>query len=166
MGGIRRAAMGISRGDKKRNLNFIMSFIRTFDVLNRYLELELFKYKTSPIRFAVMNAMIVHGGQMTPTAISKWTYRSPRTITSMLDSLEQDGLIRREPNTKDRRSINAVVTEKGWEHTSKLIPAVDRIDQRALSCLSEDELNTLNNIHKKLRKHVLVEIDKSNAGTQ
>lgn len=158
--------MGINKEDRKRNLNFLMSFIRTFDVLNRYLEIGLFKYKTSPIRFAVMNAIIVHGGQMTPTAISKWTYRSPRTVTSMLDSLERDGLIRREPNTKDRRSRIAVVTKKGWDITRKLIPAVDEIDQRALSCLSEDELNTLNNIHKKFRKHLLIEIDKSNAGTQ
>lgn len=153
--------MGISKEDEKGNLNFIMAFIRTLDILNRYLEIELMKYKTSPIRFAVMNTIIVHGGRMVPTAISKWVYRSPRTVTSMLDSLERDGLIRREPNTKDRRSINVVVTEEGWDDVSKKIPVAEEIDRRALSCLSEDELDTLSSILKKLRRHLLSEIEKT-----
>jgi len=152
--------MSISKENGKRNLNFVMSFIRTFDILNRYLEIELMKYKTSPIRFAVMNAIIVHGGRMVPTAISKWTYRAPRTVTSMLDSLERDGLVRREPNTKDRRSINVVVTEKGWENTNTLIPATEEINRKALSCLSEEELNTLSGILKKLRSHLLAETER------
>ncbi len=153
--------MGISKGSK--NLNSIMSFIRTFDILHRYLELELMKYKTSPIRFAIMNAIIVHGGQMVPTAIGKWTYRAPRTVTSMLDSLERDGLIRREPNANDRRSINVVVTEKGWDDISKKILVAEEINQRALSCLSEDELETLSSILKKFRSHLLSEITKRNS---
>jgi len=153
--------MSISKEDGKGNLNFIMSFIRTFDILNRYLEIELMKYKTSPIRFAVMNAIVIHGGRMVPTAISKWVYRAPRTVTSMIDSLERDGLIRREPNTKDRRSINIVVTEEGWDETSKKAPVAEEMDRRALSCLSEEELNTLSGILKKLRRHLLSEIEKT-----
>ena len=138
-----------------------MSFMRTFDIMNRYLEIELMNYKTSPIRFAVMNAIVVHGGRMVPTAISKWVYRAPRTITSMIDSLERDGLIRRELNTKDRRSINVVVTEKGWDDASKKGSVAEEIDRRVLSCLSEEELNTLSGILKKLRRHLLSEIERS-----
>lgn len=154
-------AMGISKEDGKRNLNFVMSFMRTFDILNRLLEIELAKYKTSPIRFAVMNAIVVRGVRMVPTAISKWVYRTPRTVTSMLDSLERNGLVCRESNSKDRRSINAVVTEKGWDEVSKMIPVIEEIDRRVLSSLSEDELNTLSSILKKLRRHLLSEIEKT-----
>lgn len=128
------------KDDANRELNYIMSFIRTFDTLNRYLEIELSRLGTSPIRFAVMNAIIVHGGRMTPTDISKWTYRTPRTVTSMLDSLERDGLIRREPNTSDRRSKVAVVTKKGWDTTNRITPVVEEISRKALSCLSGDEI--------------------------
>lgn len=153
--------MSISEEVGEKNLNFVMSFIRTFDILNRYLEIQLMEYKTSPIRFAVMNAIIVHGGRMVPTAIGKWIYRMPRTVTSMLDSLERDGLVRREPNAKDRRSINIVVTQEGWEHTNMLIPKTEEINRKALSCLSEDEIDTLSSILKKLRSHLLTEIEKT-----
>jgi len=37
----------------------------------------------------------------------------PRTITDIADVLERDGLIRREPDASDRRSIQAVMTHKG-----------------------------------------------------
>jgi DNA-binding MarR family transcriptional regulator len=37
----------------------------------------------------------------------------PRTITDIADVLERDGLIRREPDASDRRSIHAVMTSKG-----------------------------------------------------
>ncbi|HET7419416.1 MAG TPA: MarR family transcriptional regulator [Candidatus Dormibacteraeota bacterium] len=37
----------------------------------------------------------------------------PRTITGVVDVLERDGLIRRRPDANDRRSIHAVLTERG-----------------------------------------------------
>ena len=139
-------------------LGITMSFIRTFDILNRYLELELVKYGTSPIRFAVMNAIILHGGSMTPTAISKWVYRSPRTITSMLDSLERDGLIKREANKKNRRSTVITVTKKGWDVTKKIVPANEELSQSVLSCLDDKQIETLKVVLKQLRKHLLRQI--------
>ena len=46
----------------------------------------------------------------------------PRTITDIADVLERDGLIRREPDATDRRSIHAVMTEKG----AKLVQSLRR----------------------------------------
>jgi DNA-binding MarR family transcriptional regulator len=46
----------------------------------------------------------------------------PRTITDIADVLERDGLIRREPDATDRRSIHAVMTGKG----AKLVESMRR----------------------------------------
>ncbi|MBI2829855.1 MAG: MarR family transcriptional regulator [Chloroflexi bacterium] len=142
------------------DIGFLMSFMRTYDALNRYLELRLMKWKTSPIRFAVLNAIVGHGGEMTPGEISRWTFRSPRTVTSMLDSLERDGLIRREANPKDRRSIWVVVTPKGLKHTERMALRSEAISQDALSGLEPDEIDKLDAIVRKWRKHLFAEIDK------
>src|SRR3989304_5850955 len=101
------------QGEEQKNATFVMSFLRTGDALNRYLELELAKWQSSPIRFAVMNALLANGGEMTPKEISRRTYRAPRTITSMIDSLERDGLVRREANPAARRAIRLVVPATG-----------------------------------------------------
>ena len=150
--------------DKTENLGIIMSFMHTYDVLNRYLEIELAKLGTSPIRFATMNAIIIHGGSMTPTAISRWLFRSPRTVTSMLDSLEKDGFIERQVNRKDRRSIIIKVTKKGWEATNKIVPITEQISQKALSGLDDDQVETLQFVQEKFRKHLLSQIDTGKRG--
>lgn len=95
---------------------------------------------------------------MSPTAISKRVFRSPRTITSTLDSLERDGLVRREPNPTDRRGVNVVVTEKGWKSARTMAPVAQEISKRILSCFTEHELETAVGLLRKLRKHALAEI--------
>jgi DNA-binding MarR family transcriptional regulator len=142
-------------------IRVVMSIARTADVLNRYLEIELAKHGSSPIRFGVMNALFVHGGTMTPTAISKWTFREKHTISAMLHVLERIGLIRREPNTNDGRSVNIVVTEKGWNSTEKMIPVSEEISYKVLSCFDDEQIETLVNLLKHLRKHLFKQINEA-----
>jgi DNA-binding MarR family transcriptional regulator len=149
--------------NKKLKINYIVRLLNSFDVLNRYLEIEMAKADTSPIRFAVMNALATRGGNMIPKDISKLIYRTPRTITSMLDTLEREGMIRREPNALDRRSIVINVTEKGWKRVAKIIPSVDDISEKALDVLSEEEMDSLYNVLTKLRKYLMEEISKGNS---
>jgi DNA-binding MarR family transcriptional regulator len=43
---------------------------------------------------------------------------TPRNITGLVDHLERDGLVERIPDTEDRRSVRARLTEKGRETIS------------------------------------------------
>lgn len=141
-----------------RGTRVVMSIVRTADVLNRYLEIELAKQGSSPIRFGVMNALFVHGGTMTPTAISKWMFRAKQSVTAMLYILEGIGFIQREPSEDDGRSVNIVVTEEGWKATGSMIPIAEELSQRALSCLDEEQIETLVNLLRQLRKHLFKQI--------
>jgi len=145
----------------KRGTEIVMSIVRTSDVLNRFLEIELAKHGSSPIRFGVMNALFVHGGKMTPTTISKWTFRAKHTISSMLHVLEDIGFICREPNVNDRRSVNIVITEKGWDATEKMIPVSEEINHKVLSCFDDEQIETLMNLLKQLRKHLFKQTNDS-----
>jgi DNA-binding MarR family transcriptional regulator len=64
-----------------------------------------------------MNALIVLGGEMSPSEISKWIFRAKHTVTSMLGVLENIGYVKREPNGDDKRSVNIIITKKGWKAT-------------------------------------------------
>jgi len=133
----------------------VMSIIRTADIVNRYLDIELRKLNTSPARFAVMNALLVHGGTMSPSKISKWIFRAKHSVTSMLQVLESIGYVKREPDGNDRRSVNIVVTKEGWKSTEKMIPSAEEMNQKILSCLDESQIETLMEILKQIRRHLL-----------
>lgn len=136
----------------------VMSIIRTGDIVNRFLEIELRKHDTSPPRFAVMNALFVHGGVMSPSNISKWIFRAKHSVTSMLKVLVNMGYVKREPNGSDRRSVSIVVTEKGWKATERMIPIAEEMSQRILSCLHKEQIDTLMDILNQIRRHLLSEL--------
>lgn len=142
-----------------RRTRVVMSIVRTADVLSRYLEIELAKHGSSPIRFGVMSALFVHGGSMTPTAISKWTFRAKHSVSSMLHVLEGIGLIRREPNMNDGRSVNIMITEKGWDATEGMIPFAEEVSEGALSCFDDKQIETLMNLLRHFRKHLFKQIN-------
>lgn len=50
------------------------------------------------------------------------------TFTSLLDRLERAGLVRREPNPEDRRSLLVHITDRGRELTSRLNRLLERLE--------------------------------------
>jgi len=139
----------------------VMSMVRTQDIMNRFLEIELGKYGSNPPRFAVMNALIVHGGTMRPSEISKCIFRAKHTVTSMLKALENIGYVKRIANENDRRSVKIVVTEKGWKSTDMMMPIAQEISQQILSCLDEEQIETLMITLRQIRRHLLTKMTSS-----
>lgn len=143
----------------RRRLSTIMSLVRSFDVFTRYIDAELKKHGSNLIRFEVMNALYLHDGTMTPTVISRWVFRAKHTLTPILHLLEREGLIRREPNARDGRSVVIYVTGHGMsDSTNHMIPIACEISQKALSCLNEEQIETLTSILKQVRKHLLQQV--------
>lgn len=67
----------------------------------------------SRIQFALLHSLILNGGRMTPTQISKEISRSKYSVTRIVDSLEKRGLVKREPFGDDLRTRDVIVTRKG-----------------------------------------------------
>lgn len=145
----------------KTPLGTLFALIRTWQVIDRYLELELRKQGSNPIRFAIMNALYRHGGRMTPTEISKLVFRSKNTITSVINTLERERFVQRESSKSDRRSSEVVITDKGWDKTNKITPVAQEISREILSCLDKEELDALGAILKTVRKSLLQKISKT-----
>ena len=137
------------------------SLLRFIDVARRYLAVEFLRHKSNPMRMLVMNALYSHGGSMSPTELSKYVYRSKHSITSMVDTLEKQGLVSREPNPKDRRSINVSLTPKGKQFFESIMPVGWEITERALSCLDDKQVEILDGILRKVRKHLLKQLAQS-----
>lgn len=140
---------------EKKLMKATMSIIRTSDIVNRVLEIELRKYDSSPARFSVMNALFVHGGSMRPSDISKYTFRAKHSVTSMVKALENIDYIRKLPNENDHRALDIIITERGWEATENMLLIGEELSERILACLDNKEIDTLLDILKQIRKHLL-----------
>jgi DNA-binding MarR family transcriptional regulator len=146
----------------KTPLGTLLSLLMSFEVLERYLELELHHSDISLIRFNIMSALYKNGGEMTPSEISQIVFREKNTITAVLNTLEKEGVVRRVPSTLDRRSVKVVITDKGWQVANRLSPVAQELSRDVLSCVDKDHLENLVEIMRGLREQLLPRIVKTN----
>jgi len=153
----------ISIRTDKTPLGTLLSMLMSFDVLTRYLEIELKRNQVSLIRFNIMSALFKNGGEMTPSEISEAVYREKNTITAVLNTMEEQGVVRREPSTNDRRSVKVVITEKGWNEANRLNPVAQELSREALSCLDKQNVEDLVETMRTLRENLLPKVAKNSA---
>ncbi|MGN1383490.1 MAG: MarR family winged helix-turn-helix transcriptional regulator [Eubacterium sp.] len=65
------------------------------------------------------------------------------TMSSLLNKMEKQGLIRRHPDPDDRRSVRVLLTDEGRAIAEKVRKMTEDIDRFALQNLTEEEKNSL-----------------------
>jgi MarR family transcriptional regulator, 2-MHQ and catechol-resistance regulon repressor len=105
----------------------------------------------TPSQFAVLEALY-HLGSMTQGEISNKILKSTSNLTTVIDNLERDGLVRRERDAKDRRVIHVHLTEAGKSRIEVLFPNHVATLVEIFSILSASEQETLGELCKKLGK--------------
>jgi DNA-binding MarR family transcriptional regulator len=154
----------------KTPLGTLLSIITSYEVMHRYLEMELSRFSATPIKFQVMSTLFKNGGEMTPSNIGKWVFRANNTISAVISTLEKQGLVRKEPSKYDGRSFNVVITDKGWKEANQLNPVAQEISREILSILDKEQIDTLIDIMRKIRNSLLPKIntlqEKSDKGSR
>ena len=102
-------------------------------------------------QFAVLEA-IYHLGHMTQGEISAKVLKSGSNMTTVIDNLERDGLVRRERDAQDRRVIHVHLTEAGTEKIEAVLPGHVTALVEEFKVLSASEQETLGELCKKLGK--------------
>ena len=100
-------------------------------------------------QFAVLEALY-HLGPMTQGEVSAKVLKSGSNITTVIDNLERDGLVRRERDVKDRRVIHVHLTDEGHSKIEAVLPGHVAALVEEFSILSPQEQETLGELCKKL----------------
>jgi DNA-binding MarR family transcriptional regulator len=127
------------------------------DVVTRYTEMS-FKIKGNQIswlRSSALRFIVTRGGSLTLSQLAAIMLRSNYSITKLIDGLEQDGLVKRYRNKLDGRSFEVKVTVKGLNYVMESLRDSEIAENELKSCLSEDELNELAIIMRKLRDKLI-----------
>ncbi|HEX5949403.1 MAG TPA: MarR family transcriptional regulator, partial [Actinomycetota bacterium] len=90
------------------------------------------------------------GHQMTPGQLSSKLVLSTGAMTNRLDRLESAGLVRRERDPDDRRSVIVRLTERGEALLNDAIVAQAKEESRVMSALEPAEQRRLNQLLRKL----------------
>ena len=139
---------------KDVRLDTFLSFVYTADVANRYLSIKFKKYKSHRTRYGILISLITHGGSRTPTDLSKAVFRSKYTITRIVDRLERDGFVMREPEDIDRRVRKVTITRKGIDFIKRTMSARQALSHEATSCLNQEQIEALHSMLTQLRRHL------------
>ena len=102
-------------------------------------------------QFAVLEALY-HLGSMTQGEVSTKVLKSGSNMTTVIDNLERDGLVRRERDAKDRRVINVHLTEAGKGKVEAVLPGHVAALVEEFSVLSAREQEQFGELCKKLGK--------------
>jgi MarR family transcriptional regulator, 2-MHQ and catechol-resistance regulon repressor len=100
-------------------------------------------------QFAVLEALY-HLGPMTQGEVSQKVLKSGSNMTTVIDNLERDGLVRRQRDADDRRVIHVHLTEAGSSKIEAVLPGHVAALVEEFSVLSASEQETLGALCKKL----------------
>jgi MarR family transcriptional regulator, 2-MHQ and catechol-resistance regulon repressor len=100
-------------------------------------------------QFAVLESLY-HLGPMTQGEVSQKVLKSGSNMTTVIDNLERDGLVRRERDGNDRRVIHVHLTEAGSSKIEAVLPVHVAALVEEFSVLSAREQETLGELCKKL----------------
>ncbi|SRR6266540_1429204 len=134
---------------EQRTLDTFIKLTRcTNSILSRLAERQTVGNLTYS-QFAVLEALY-HLGSMTQGEISGKVLKSGSNMTTVIDNLERDGLVRRERHDKDRRVIYVHLTEAGKREIETVLPNHVSALVEEFSVLTVSEQETLANLCKKL----------------
>ncbi|RDU36703.1 MarR family transcriptional regulator [Neobacillus piezotolerans] len=95
------------------------------------------------------------GGGMKVSEISQRLHVTPPTVTQLINVLEKDGLVAREIDPNDRRSVNVRLTDKGDEVTEQARKAFRETFLGLIDYLGEEDSDKLAELLSKVNEYYL-----------
>ncbi len=137
-----------------RILRTFILFVQAGDVTMRYANSHFYRKEgLSVIKVIVLRVLAANGGTMTPSQIAEWTFRERHNITTLIDRLKRDGLVRVERNNRDKRFVNVSLTAKGRKVLKQAMPVAKEIVNRVMLSISEGDTILLEKSLRVLRQN-------------
>lgn len=129
---------------------------RTAALLQRELDRVFGEYGLAGGDFDVLATLRRAGApyRLTPGELTRSTMVTTGGMTKRLDRLESSGLIRREPDPRDRRGKLIALTEKGRHVVDDAVEAHLRNEERLLAVLPGAEREQLASLLRELLLHL------------
>lgn len=129
-----------------------LAFLRTTADVQTALDTHFARYGLSMGKFTLLMQLIQADERgLTPSECAERAGVTRATITGLLDGLEREGAIERQPDPSDRRMLRVQLTDKGRQLLSNLLPDHFCRTTGLMANLSATEKKTLIELLQKLQ---------------
>jgi len=122
---------------------------KTANVVSMEIHRHLAKHKLTVSQFGVLEALYKLG-PMYQRDLAREIVKTTGNITTVIDNLEKNELVRREREAKDRRYFMVVLTTKGEKLIKKIYPAHAKQVEQTMKRLTKAEQERLTALCEKL----------------
>lgn len=137
-------------GAERRALDAFIKLVRSTNSLMGALLPPLQRdFGLTESQLGVLEALL-HLGPMTQGQISRKLLKSGSNVTTVVDNLERDGMVRRERDAHDRRVQNVSLTLPGRERIEQAFPAHAARVAELMQALEPHEQEELGRLCRKL----------------
>lgn len=139
------------KGNEKevKTLNAFIKLTRASESINNRLNKQLSDANLTASQFGVMEALY-HLGPLNQKSLAEKLLKSGGNITMVIDNLEKSGWVERQQDPNDRRAMLIHLTPEGKDFISTYFPKHLNNIMQQFECLSEEELEQLACICKKI----------------
>jgi DNA-binding MarR family transcriptional regulator len=134
--GDRFAALMRDAGRAREASRPVLALLRADGRVGRAFERALARSGVTETRFNVLMELASNDGRLPNCDLASGLLRSPANVSALVDRMERDGLVRRVRGERDRRTVLAEITERGWETLAAAAPAVFAEERRILGDLT------------------------------
>lgn len=136
-----------------RALDAFIKLMRASDSIDADLSRHLREIGLTQGQLAILEALL-HLGPMSQQQLAAKILRSGSNVTTVVDNLEKQELVRRTRRSDDRRVVEVSLTEKGRRHIEERFPLHARRITELLAALEPGEQAELAALCKKLGRAV------------
>ena len=135
-------------------LRTFILFVQASDATIKYANTHFYRKEgLSVIKVLVLQVLAANGGTMAPSEIAEWTFKERHNITTLVDRLKREGLVRAERSNKDRRFVNIILTAKGRRVLKQATPVAREIVDQVMLSFSEGDAVLLEKSLRILRQN-------------
>lgn len=120
-----------------------MNLVLTAEVLEKRIASLIQPFSLSPATGLVLSILADSETPLSPNTIADRLIISRASVTSLLDSLEKRGFVKRQPHLSDRRRLLVELTDSGRQVANQFRPIVHQHQKVWLKALNEKEQEQL-----------------------
>lgn len=129
-----------------------LTFLHTTADVYQAIDAHFARYSLSKGKFTLLMQLFQADEKgLTPSECAERAGVTKATITGLLDGLERDGLVKRFPDSEDRRMLRLQLTEQGRDLLSRMLPDHFCRTTNLMANLTDSEKKTLIKLLNKVR---------------
>jgi DNA-binding MarR family transcriptional regulator len=121
----------------------------------KYVESRFYRtQKLSMTKYTALKILVINGGTMKHSELARWTNTKKHNITTLIDRMKEEKMVRTERSKKDRRIIDIIITDKGRRIYQDATPMAQKIVQEVMQGVKTSDVRELEKMLNDIKTNI------------